>query len=148
MADYYTQFSFLLPIDEEADVTKEKIEEWLELLGEDRELQHFHPNEQEESETWEAIKDDFEMEMTRDGVWVYAEDGGEPQAAFMLTRDFLRHFHPDSKGISIGWANVCSRPILDAYGGGAMVVTCERVFEVASYDAVRKANEAGVEVYS
>ena len=148
MADHYTQFSFLLPIDEEANVTEEKIEEWLGLLGEDRELQHFHPDERDEMEVWEEIKDYFEMELIEEGVWVHAEDGGEPQAAVMLTRDFMRRFHPDSKGICIGWAHVCSRPIIDAYGGGATVVTAEQVFEVASYDAVGKANEAGVEVYS
>lgn len=57
-------------------------------------------------------------------LWVYSEDSGTPEDAATLVQEFLGRFRPDDT-LGFEWANTCSRPLVEAFGGGAVFVTAE-----------------------
>jgi hypothetical protein len=60
-------------------------------------------------------------------LWIYGEDGRDDvDAALDIVQAFLRKFRP-KEIFSMGWSFSCGRPVLDAFGGGAAVVTAEEM---------------------
>lgn len=124
MANYYTHFSFTVPIqvpgntEEEDERNVERIVAELNALIE------------------EAIENDgsdmfpdgcwgIEVEASGSEVWITDECGeSTPEiAAVIVDWLFGQPGSPDIVGFE--WANTCSKSRLDAYGGGAVVVTRE-----------------------
>lgn len=64
----------------------------------------------------------FRAEVDNDGFWIHADESGSPDEVARLVQAFLTAFRPDDV-VSFEWSDTCSRPILDAFGGGAMIVT-------------------------
>ena len=132
MAEYYTQFSFEirgLNDDEEAWCNK------LELfLGQDPEVWDFVNPDADvefagivEPGSWPSVA--VSTQMGDDGhqrLWVWSgEDGcGSPDEAATIARKFLDRFRPDET-IAFEFAVSCSKPRLDSFGGGAVVITAE-----------------------
>jgi hypothetical protein len=139
MADYAMLFSAAMPVRIEEE--REWLEKYLQLLnGEKEHGALFDELKKDASEKgaihdWEEIKrawadeesgPEWEVkENDTDGVyfWFRSQEGFPNLEAFTsLVVIYMRKF--DVKGaFYITWAEVCSRPILDAYGGGAVVVT-------------------------
>ena len=111
MADFYTQLSFeVLGSPEECD----RLITLLELAEE--------PTEFDEATVLGA-----EYELTNNGVWIHDGAGWvEVDALCELLSDWLKETGA-SKSIGIEWANTCSKPRLDAFGGGAAVVRASGV---------------------
>ena len=55
-------------------------------------------------------------------VWVGSEDSGDVDYTADLTQAFLRRFALDLV-VSFQWANTCSKPLVDEFGGGAVVIS-------------------------
>ena len=55
-------------------------------------------------------------------VWVGSEDSGDVDYTADLVQAFLRRFELDLV-VAFQWANTCSKPRLDAFGGGAAVIS-------------------------
>ena len=66
------------------------------------------------------------VEVTHDAkdgtVWVRSEESGDVEYAADLTQAFLRRFDLD-RIVAFQLANTCSKPRLDAFGGGGVVVS-------------------------
>lgn len=113
MANYYTQFSL-----EVTDLTDDEVA-WLKhvLRGEKDE-----PN----PELAAILGDEmvwFETEFVEPaGLWIHSGESGSPDQAAEFLQEFLRKFRPD-RVIGFGWADTCSKPRLDTFGGGAVVVS-------------------------
>jgi hypothetical protein len=54
-------------------------------------------------------------------LWVEHDESADIHYVASLMEEFLRHFGLDNP-ICFQWSNDCSKPRLDAYGGGAVVV--------------------------
>jgi len=114
MADYYTEFSFVIK-----DVTQEESEWLLDLYNKD-----------EVPELIALGMDNyggcFALEIHHDPdmeAWFHSDDG-QPNidglAGFI--QDFLAKFRPKDE-VFFEWGSSCSKPRLDAFGGGAMLIT-------------------------
>jgi hypothetical protein len=116
MADYYTEFSFVIK-----DVTQEEAEWLLELYNtaamKDGDFEG------------EEFKHCFDMEIHQEpdmNAWFHSGDGSpniDVLAGFI--QGFLSKFRPNDE-IFFQWSSSCSKPRLDAYGGGAMLITSKR----------------------
>jgi hypothetical protein len=137
MADYYTQTSFMLPLLDEME--ESQLEEWCEK----------HRKRSEETQDKGEWHDEYGRilfdYLKGEGVWVRDDESANLSAAEYLARDYLKHFNLDG-GVYIPFSEGCSKPRLDGYGGGAMLVTAEKTETVYSYDAIRHAEANNIDV--
>jgi hypothetical protein len=132
MANNYTQFSFAVPLD-----TSEEIE-WarhtVALLAE-------HDNGVEITELDVILPDDedflgYDAEVDNDGLWIHADESGQPEHVVPLVQEFLRRFRPQGH-VGFEWADTCSSPRLDQFGGGACLITVHDAKWMASRTGLR-----------
>jgi hypothetical protein len=116
VADYYTHFSFA--IEKLTDDERAWLRTLLAGAGDEptEDLARLLSDPDYVGFSW-AFEDDGSL-------WVYSDTSGTPEDAAALVQEFLSRFRPDDV-LAFEWANTCSRPRLDAYGGGAVVVTAE-----------------------
>ena len=57
---------------------------------------------------------------------LYAEENGDPMSAALFCQAYLEKFDPAGH-IAFSWAETCSKPRFDAFGGGAVVVQANRM---------------------
>ena len=138
MADYYTSFSFVLDLPG-AEAIKYAINlatiaadlRW--EAEEDRQIQ-----ETQFPKELELFLDerDFEVAEEKSGIWIHSNDGGT-DAACQFVQHLLDRFGI-IEPVSFEWANTCSKPRLDAYGGGAAVITATDINAISSCQWVFK----------
>ncbi len=134
MANNYTQFSVLLP-----KVAEDKLAAFM-ATAEARQ------KAAEEEGNYESMPlRGMEHEMRGGELWLYAKEGGDVDAAAKLIQAFLAHFDI-AGGIYMSWACTCSKPRINQFEGGAVVVTRKDMLWLSSYDVLKQASEAGVEV--
>jgi len=108
MADYFTHFSCLLDMR-----TPENAARALELY-----------NGQPEDEDGLRLSDGFLLSLEGGSgteLWIYDDDSGDPERVIEFVLLCAETF--DLKGLwGFEYANTCSRPRLNAFGGGAHVV--------------------------
>jgi len=109
MANYYTQFSF------EMRVVSEAAQEWLEekLSGIDEDG---------------SLGCDWEFDDLGDGaatLWVHADEHGSVEGVVNVLEEYLEKFDP-KRAITFAWADSCSKPSTDGFGGGACVITAQK----------------------
>jgi len=63
-----------------------------------------------------------EVEVVDGVLWFQGKEYGDPGAVAEFARDFLRRFRPRD-GFALEYAQTCSGPRLDGFGGGAVFVT-------------------------
>lgn len=125
MPNYNTQFSFafLLP-NEEAVSYALKLVTIADTL---RSQSGNDPTAGEPHFPEELIDcvDDWSFEATNydsaNAIWIHSDSGGE-DAACHFVQHLLDKFGV-TEAITFEWANTCTKPCLDAFGGGAVVIT-------------------------
>jgi hypothetical protein len=123
MADYFTDFSFILPLANEVQQ-----EYALNLahsasrhrFGEEPLPADFPASLADVLEDWQ-----FESEADDDGIWLHSESGGI-DAVCAFVQHLLEKFNPSGR-IAFEWSHDCSRPRVDAYGGGAAIITASEI---------------------
>ena len=118
MANYYTQYSF-----EIVGITPEE-EQWLtqHLLQEDEDGCCPFP--------FFGVED----EQNPRSIWIYDDEGGSDIDVLADTlRQFLTTFRP-SQCIGFSWADTCSKPRLDSFGGGAVFITAKETRFMNTWD--------------
>lgn len=103
MADYYSQFSFIIPL------TPQQTDELLNDLNNKETLKHIF--EDPEYVNLGIAKDN-------DGLWVASEIDGNINDAVALLEHAVRRYQLPPIGFE--WGNTCSKPRLDGFGGGAV----------------------------
>lgn len=98
MPDYYTQTSFVIPCASETE------QNWLLRMVAKAKL-------------WSD--GDISAAAEDNGIAIYGICCLEELVA--LIQKFLLRFHPD-KMFGFTWAETCSRPVVDAFSGGAVVI--------------------------
>ena len=107
MADYYAHFSFEIPKLRKSEV------EWLKAEIERR------------SKTLD--ENDFplfdaEYRLEDQALWLHDSEGCNLDNLALFIQEFIKQFRPKAI-FGFEWSNDCSKPRLDAYGGGAVVIT-------------------------
>lgn len=134
MPSYYTNFSFQVRLPDAAAQTYA-----LELAATAR-----RPNLGDGSETElpEALRDadlvaDWCFEVEADtvdqqpGLWLHSSEGGV-DAACAYVHHLLGKYDPAGR-VTFQWSNDCTRPCLDAYGGGAALVTATEIKTMSTH---------------
>ncbi len=133
MADYFTQFSFVIPVTpEQGDWIAQVHALAPELIGraEDGEARENIEGPQDMVLAALGLAENRSgdpcLQVAHDGkdgtVWVGSEDLGDVDYTADLVQAFLKRFDLDLV-VSFEWANTCSKPRLDAFGGGAVVIS-------------------------
>ena len=65
------------------------------------------------------------LEQDKYGVWLHSGDGGI-DAACAFIQHLLRKFNPAGT-VTFEWSHDCSKPRIDAYGGGAAIITARKI---------------------
>ena len=123
MADYFTKFSLLVPLPNEA---AEK--QALELAQKARSInQDDEPPDNFPTDLCDVVEDwQFETEATQgNGLWLHSENGGI-DAACVFIQHLLQQFDPTGH-VTLEWSSDCSKPRTDAYGGGAAFITATKI---------------------
>jgi hypothetical protein len=79
---------------------------------------------------------DFETEQDKDGIWLHSQNGGI-DAACVFIQHLLRKFSPDGS-VSFEWSHDCTKPRLDAYGGGAAFITARKIKSMSTSNWLQK----------
>jgi len=122
MADYYTNFSVVLPL------TKEQ-QEYAMQITKQMEQHRFH-DEPLPAGFPESLKDEdenwtFETEASDKGIWLHSQYGGQ-DAACLFIQHLLQKFS-FAGGVAFEWSHDCTKPRTDAYGGGAAFITANEI---------------------
>lgn len=119
MANYYTEFSFFIPLPEDPDKRK-AIESEMRGWCDKREA------EEDGSLGVEWNIENAGNDGDRPYIWCrHNDDYGNVDHAAEFTRAVLRLLGDPRAAVVIEWSNSCSKPRLDAYGGGACLVTAK-----------------------
>jgi len=124
MADYYTKLSLLVPLPSQAAQQYAlglAEQAGTAMMEDDPLLDDFPVTLREVIEDWR-----FETQAS-DGwsLWLYSEDGGI-DAVCAFIQHLLQKFDPQGR-VTFEWSNDCSKPRVDAYGGGAALVTAGEI---------------------
>ena len=122
MADYYTNFSVLLPLTKEQQKYPLNIVKQLDAhLNMNQPLPADFPDLfRDETDSWP-----FETEADPDGLWLHSQYGGQDAAC-----EFIQHLLQKfdfAPAVAFEWSHDCSKPRTDAYGGGAAFVTATEI---------------------
>lgn len=133
MADYFTNFSVVLPL------TKEQQEYALNLV---KEVEAYRnegkalPTDFPES-IKEVVEDwPFDVEQVSEGIWLNSQHGGQESAcAFM--QHLLQRFE-FAPHVAFEWSHDCTKPRLDAFGGGAAFITSSEIETFSTSEWLQK----------
>lgn len=156
MADNFLQFSMIVPLPTEDAVT------WCHesLTALDRLLHEGMPAASEafdkslagliaqaEREEWDHLGFEWSITGSHDKahvaeLWLHADEVGTPENLAAFLRAYLAKFDPTGS-LWFSWAATCSKMRANEFGGGAVVVTANRVTFLDVQDwATRRANTA------
>jgi hypothetical protein len=123
MADYWCKMSAVLGLPREALEFVRQVEAALD--GDGDFPADLTAGERELLDDCGRSRADFSWDEDHRAIWVHGDDV-DPEWVAGVVRVAIRRFEP---GLRWGfeWSNDCSRPRLDAYGGGAVVVTADAV---------------------
>ena len=116
MAGYYTNLSFAVEVDDPVAAAAE-INRQYEIAQEEG-----CPEDPPEGWMFEEEPHGLSIEADEDGVWIHSEESASVEAAADIARWLLTQpGAPEVVGFE--WASTCSKPRLDAFGGGGVIVT-------------------------
>jgi hypothetical protein len=125
MADYYTDFSFLVPVKDEAVAA-----ELHQLLERAAEMAEAVWNEGEDLDGHPIFGDDPDLfyghpavSYKDGGVWVSSDAGESSIDPTIAIVQWLLSQPGAPESVTFEWANTCSKPRLDAFSGGIARVT-------------------------
>jgi hypothetical protein len=129
MADYYTRFSLVLELPDEAaqayalNIAQEAAD--MRFGDEAQELRADFPTSLVDVlEVWN-FETEVENASGQYGLWLHSCNGGI-DAVCAFIQHLLRTYQPGGS-VSFEWSNDCSKPRTDAYGGGAAIITARRI---------------------
>ena len=65
-------------------------------------------------------------------LWLHTSEGGV-DAACVFIQHLLGRFNPEGS-VGFEWSNDCSKPRIDAYGGGAAFITAQEIKFITTAD--------------
>lgn len=123
MADYYTHFSFEIPKLHKGET------EWLKAEIKRR---------QEIIDENDFPLFDAEYSFDPDGtLWLHDSEGCNLDNLALFVQEFIKQFRPKAI-FGFEWSNDCSKPRLDAYGGGAVVITASHIYWINTSSWISK----------
>ncbi len=126
MADYFTNFSLIVPLPDEAAQTyalKRAEEASAASLGGETPAD-FPASLSDVTEDW-VFDTDAESSPGKWGLCLHSSNGGIDAVCTFL-QHLLRRFQPEG-WVSFEWSHDCSKSRTDAFGGGAAFITARNI---------------------
>lgn len=129
MADYFTSFSLIVPLPHEAAQQYAlQLAQIMSDAGQDDNLpEHIPQSIRDEMESWSF---NTEPASTPYGIWLHSEFGGI-DAVCAFIQHLLQKFTPNGR-VTFEWSHDCSKPLTDAYGGGAAIITATDIKSIST----------------
>ena len=127
MADYFTNFSLIVPLPSEA------AHQYAADLAEQAYYVHLgdEPMPDDFPASLRDVVEDWHFETVANqpsdgwGLWLHSSSGGI-DAVRAFIQHLLERFDPTGH-VALEWSNDCSKPRVDAYGGGAALITARKI---------------------
>jgi hypothetical protein len=121
MANYYTNFSLVLPLNQEQQEYALNLVKQVQAYRDDQPLPTDFPEHLRETvEDWS-----FEVQAVKDGLWINSQEGGQDTACLFIQQLLQRYqFAPY---VAFQWSHDCDKPRLDGFGGGAAFITSTQI---------------------
>lgn len=74
-------------------------------------------------------------------IWLYAQDYVDTDGLVAFLRDCFTRF-PQLPPVAVTWSNTCSKPRIDQFGGGGVVVTRDGAYYADAFDRVSVLQQA------
>lgn len=124
MADYFTNFSLLVPLPGEAAQNYA-----LDLA---QQAARIHQGDESAGDfPMQDVVEDWQFETDVDsspngwGLWLHSDYGGV-DAVCAFIQHLLQRFAPGDH-VTLEWSHGCSKPRVDAFGGGAALITARKI---------------------
>ena len=126
MADYFTNFSLQVRLpDEAAQAYALELHSQGCRLWQGEEVPVDYPAElREHHEDW-CFEVEADVVEKQPGLWLHSSNGGIDAVCAFL-QHLLKKFDPSGR-VTFQWSHDCSSPRVDAYGGGAAIITARKV---------------------
>jgi hypothetical protein len=133
MADYFTYFSVVLPLNkEQQEYAMQLVKQVEEHRTQDKPPPTDFPDILKEvSEDWL-----FEVESQTKGLWLNSQYGGQ-EAACAFIQHLLQKFD-FAPHVKFEWSHDCNQPRTDAYGGGAAFITATEIETFSTSEWLQK----------
>lgn len=131
MADYFTKFSVSLSLPDKAAQAYA-----IDLAQQASHGRQANPLPDNFPEALATVIEDWNFETNADshasehGVWLYSDSGGVDALCAFL-QHLLQKFNPRGR-VSFEWSYDCSKPRVDAYGGGAAIITAQDIKSIST----------------
>ena len=142
MADYFTNFSVLLDLPDQAaqDYALDIAEEAASMRFKDDPPKlppGFPASLVDVVEGWHFVTEaESSSNQGKYGLWLHSGNGGI-DAVCCFIQHLLRRFQP-AGCVQFEWSHDCSKPRTDAYGGGAAVITACKIKTMTTGEWLRK----------
>jgi hypothetical protein len=137
MADYFTNFSLVISLASETEQQYAlDLAHKASFAQQGDELPADFPKELVDMiEDWhfETMADDSG---TKHGLWLHSSYGGV-DAVCAFIQHLLQKFDPKAH-VTFEWSHDCSKPRVDAYGGGAAFITAQEIKTMSTADWLSK----------
>ncbi len=127
MANYFTNFSLIVPLPTEAaqQYADDLAQQALYIrMGDEAMPDDFPASLQEIVEDW-CFETVANQPSDGPGLWLHSSNGGI-DAVCAFHQHLLQKFDPAGH-VALEWSNDCSKPRIDAYGGGAALITARKI---------------------
>lgn len=133
MADYFTNFSLLLPLKpEQREYAMQLVKQIEAHRSDDQPLPADFPSDlADEMESWT-----FETQADEEGLWLHSQYGGQETACAFI-QHLLQKFE-FAPAVAFEWSHDCSKPRTDAYGGGAAFITSTEIETFSTSEWLQK----------
>ena len=137
MANYFTNFSliFSLPSQEAQTYALELAAEASRIQQGDEAPDDFPTDLADITEDWSFDTDAVTAE-NKPGLWLQSNSGGI-DAVCVFIQHLLQKFDPQGR-VTFEWSNDCSQPRIDAYGGGAAIITAKKIKTMSTWEWLHK----------
>lgn len=131
MADYYTHFSLILKLnDEQKRYALDIAKKGSDYSSTDEVPDGFPACLVDVLDIWI-----FETEEEKEGIWLHSENGGI-DAACEFIQHLLQKFEFDAY-VAFEWSQDCTKPRVDAFGGGAAFITATEIESMTTSEWLR-----------
>jgi hypothetical protein len=126
MADYFTNFSLVISLANETEQAYAlDLAHKASLVQQGESVADAFPKALVDAiEDWH-FETDADNSGTQSGLWLHSMYGGV-DAVCLFIQHLLQKFDPQGK-VSFEWSHDCSKPRVDAYGGGAALITAQEI---------------------
>lgn len=141
MADYFTNFSFVLPLPSEfaRGYAMELARQAEAMCQAEDKLDSFPASLADVIEDW-CFDTEPEAAPHKCGLWLHSSNGGI-DAVCAFIQHLLAKFEPEGC-VGFEWSHDCTKPRTDAFGGGAAFITARKIKTMSTSQWLQRQTDA------